>query len=165
MAGSCSCAPVALFESAPTAPASSFIAKGDVKLGEELFAKQTCVNCHTISADQPLRGPFLRNIATIYKRGELAEAILVPDKTIAQGFASHRFELKDGDVLDGFVVQEAADSVTVRNVSAQEIRIPAGEISQRTQLETSLMPSGLAANLTIWEFASLLDYLESLAKK
>src|SRR5438067_747052 len=48
---------------------------------------------------------------------------------IAQGFATHHFELKDGTEVDGFVVQEAADTVTIRNVAAQEIKIKTSEIT------------------------------------
>ena len=39
------------------------------------------------SADQPPKGPYLGNIAQTYKRPELAQNILEPSKTIAQGFA------------------------------------------------------------------------------
>ncbi|MDB6054679.1 MAG: Trehalose utilization [Verrucomicrobiales bacterium] len=135
---------------------------GTVKAGEELFTRLGCVNCHTTTADQALKGPFLGTIASIYKRPELAEAILLPNKTIAQGFATHHFELKDGTEVDGFVTQEAADKVTIRNVAAQEMEIKLSNIAKRAKLETSIMPEGLVANLTVEEFASLLDYLESL---
>jgi putative heme-binding domain-containing protein len=118
-----------------------------------------------VSANEPLRGPFLGNIATIYKRDELARAILLPSNTIAQGFGTHHFEMKDGDEVDGFVVQEAADSVTIRNVAAQEIKIKISEVASRKKLEKSLMPEGLVANLTLSDFASLLDYLQKLSKQ
>ena len=112
-----------------------------------------------------LKGPFLGTIATIYKRRELAEAILVPNKTIAQGFVANHFELKDGTELDAFVVREAADAVTVRTVAAVEQTIPVGQIVRREKQEKSLMPEGLAATLTVRDFASLLDYLEGLSRK
>ncbi|HTG45456.1 MAG TPA: c-type cytochrome, partial [Verrucomicrobiae bacterium] len=137
--------------------------RGDAKLGSELFARQTCNACHTVNAADALRGPFLGNIAAIYKRDELARAILLPNHTIAQGFATHHFEMKDGSEMDGFVVQEAADKITIRNVAAQEIQLKPNEIATRSKSERSLMPEGLAANLTLKEFASLLDYLQGIA--
>lgn len=112
-----------------------------------------------------MRGPFLGNIATIYKRPELAEAILFPNKTIAQGFVTHHFALKDGEGHDGFVTKESAETVTIRNAAAQEIQIKLSDIAKREKLERSMMPEGLAGNLTVEEFASLLDYMEALAKK
>jgi putative membrane-bound dehydrogenase-like protein len=139
--------------------------KGDVELGKRLFTQQTCVNCHTVSDKEPQRGPYLGNIAATYKRPELAENILNPNKTIAQGFVANHFELKNGDELDAFVTLEGADKVTVRDTTSKESVIPVNQIVKRTKLEKSLMPEGLAANLTINEFASLLDYLESLNTK
>ena len=61
-------------------------------------------------------------------------------------------------------MREAADAITVRDIAGQETRIPVANIVRRTQLPISLMPEGLAAGLTLNEFASLLDYLESLSK-
>ena len=68
-------------------------------------------------------------------------------------------------VETGFVVQEASDAVTIRNATAQEIKIATGDIAKRDKLEISMMPPGLLANSTIEDFASLLDYLEQLAKQ
>jgi len=139
--------------------------KGDVKVGEQLFTQQGCVNCHTIRLDEAPKGPFLGNIATTYKRPDLAEAVLLPSKTIAQGFVANHFVLKDETEYDGFVTLEAADKVVIRIVTAQEITIPLKNIVKREKLEKSIMPEGLAGNLSVKEFASLLDYLEALAKK
>lgn len=138
--------------------------RGDVLRGEQLFTQLSCVGCHTTRADEPLKGPFLGTIANTYRRPQLAEAILIPNKTLAQGFITHHFELKDGTEVDGFVVQEAADVVTIRTVTAQEQKIPVASIARREKQERSLMPEGLAAPLSVGELASLLDYLESLPK-
>ena len=139
--------------------------KGDIALGEQIFTRNTCVSCHTTSQDQPQKGPYLGNISQTYKRPDLAENILDPNKTIAQGFATNVFTLKDGTVNMGFVVREGADKVTVRNVAAQESTYDVKDIVKRETLPASIMPPGLVNNLTVKEFASLLDYLESLVKK
>jgi putative membrane-bound dehydrogenase-like protein len=138
--------------------------KGDAATGERLFTRATCVACHTIRQDQPQKGPYLGNIARTYKRPELAQAILYPDKTIAQGFVSEVFVLDDGTQQTGYVALEAADVVRIRNAAGQEIVLPASRIEERHRLPTSMMPTGLMANCTVREFASLLDYLESLAE-
>ena len=138
--------------------------QGDAVRGEQVFAQAGCNACHTVKADEPLKGPFLGAIANIYRRRELAEAILLPNKIIAQGFVANHFELKDGSEIDGFVVREAADAVTIRTMAAQEQTIQVGEIVKREKQERSLMPEGLAAGLTVQELASLLDYIEGLPK-
>ncbi len=139
--------------------------RGDVALGEQLFTRQTCVACHTTAQNQPQKGPYLGNISQTYKRPELAESILDPNKTIAQGFVTNVFTLKDGTVNAGFVVREGAEGITLRNVAAQEATYNVKDIAKRETLPTSIMPPGLVSSLTVREFAGLLDYLESLAAK
>lgn len=138
--------------------------KGDVVTGEMVFTKATCVACHTTNESQPQKGPYLGNIAQTYKRPELAQNILDPNKTIAQGFASEVITMKDGTQQMGFITLESADHVKLRNVAAQEFVFPVKDIKSRQKLPISIMPPGLANNLTLREFASLLDYLEALSR-
>jgi putative heme-binding domain-containing protein len=140
-------------------------AKGGASRGEQVFTQQGCVACHTVKASELPKGPFLGNIATIYKRRELAEAVLLPNKTIAQGFVTNIFTMKDGSVQMGFVTQEAADKVVMRNIAAQEITLDPKNIVKREKGDKSLMPDGLVAGLTVTDFAALIDYMEALAKK
>jgi putative membrane-bound dehydrogenase-like protein len=139
--------------------------KGDVTTGEMVFTKATCMACHTTKESEPQKGPYLGNIAQTYKRPDLAQNILDPNKTIAQGFASEVITLKDGTQQMGFITLESADNVKLRNVAAQEFTFAVKDIKSRQKLPISIMPPGLANNLTLREFASLLDYLEALAKK
>ena len=140
--------------------------KGDRARGEQLFTQAGCVACHTVKATEPPKGPFLGNIAETYKRRELAEAILIPTKSIAQGFVTNTFTMKDGSVQMGFVTQEAADKVVIRTIAAQEFTIDPKLVAKREKNEQmSLMPAGLMNALTVSDLASLLDYLEALAKK
>jgi putative heme-binding domain-containing protein len=139
--------------------------KGDAVVGAQIFAQATCNNCHTVRKDVAQKGPYLGNIAETYKRPELAEAILNPNKTLAQGFVTNFFVLKKGDPVMGFVVQESATEVTIRNQTGAEQKIAVGDIQERQKLPTSLMPPGLMNQLTVKDFASLLDYLEVLAKQ
>jgi putative membrane-bound dehydrogenase-like protein len=140
--------------------------KGDARRGEQLFTQQGCVACHTTKPEEKQKGPYLGTIAATYKRRELAEAVLEPAKTIAQGFATHVFTLKNEEEHTGFVVREAAASVTFRNLAAQEITLNKSDIAKREVKEgVSLMPPGLAANLNVEDFAALLSYLEDLNAK
>jgi putative heme-binding domain-containing protein len=140
--------------------------KGDPRRGEQLFTQQGCIACHTTKAEQTLKGPYLGTIAATYKRRELAESILEPSKSIAQGFATNVFTMKDGSLLTGFVVREAAAVVTLRNAAAQEFAFSKNRIAKREVLENvSLMPPGLVASLSVEDFGSLLRYMEELADK
>ena len=151
---------------APQAALEQIIShRGDAALGEAVFARATCSACHTVSQEEAQKGPYLGNIAETYKRPELAVAILEPNKTIAQGFKTNVFTLKDGGTAMGFVTDEQGEQVTIRDIAAQEHTYPKSEIAKREELPTSMMPPGLMMNFTVHEAASLLDYLEELAKK
>ncbi len=139
--------------------------KGDITIGEQIFTKATCIACHTTKESEAQKGPYLGNIAQTYKRPELAQNILDPNKTIAQGFASEVVTLNDGTQQLGFITLESADNVKLRNVAAQEFTFAVKDIKSRQKLPISIMPPGLMTNFTVREFASLLDFLESLAKK
>jgi putative heme-binding domain-containing protein len=140
--------------------------KGDAKRGEQLLTQQGCIACHTVKASDPLKGPYLGNIANIYQRPALAEAILEPNKTIAQGFATNTVTLKNGVTHIGFVTFEGDDKLVLRNIASHEVSITTADIAKREKSETvSLMPPGLVNSLSVQDFASLLDYLESLAKE
>ena len=136
--------------------------KGDVSLGEQLFTRQGCVKCHTAKPGEPLKGPSLANAAAIYKRPDLAWAVLDPNRSIAQGFATNVFTLDDGRAVSGFVVVEAADHVQIRDATGAEHDIATASIEERTTSPVSVMPTGLVDDLTAAEFASLIDYLVSL---
>ncbi|HUR57827.1 MAG TPA: c-type cytochrome, partial [Opitutaceae bacterium] len=135
---------------------------GDRARGEQLFAQAGCVACHTVNKSEAQKGPFLGNISALYRRRELAEAIIEPNKTIAQGFITHQFTMKDGTVKMGFVTREAADVVSIRNVTGQQDEVRLADVAKREHLPISLMPPGLMNGFTVRDFAGLLDYFESL---
>ncbi|GAA5126230.1 discoidin domain-containing protein [Luteolibacter yonseiensis] len=139
--------------------------KGSVELGKQIFSRQSCTTCHAASLEEVQKGPFLGTIAQTYTRDVLAENIMDPGKTIAQGFATEMFTLKDGSAVMGFITLESAEQVKARDISGKEYVWKVSEIAKRDKLPNSLMPPGLVSGLTIREFASLLDYLESLSKK
>jgi putative heme-binding domain-containing protein len=138
--------------------------KGDVALGEQLFSRASCITCHTTKESEAQKGPYLGNIAQTYKRPELAENILDPNKTVAQGFVTNLITTKDGKAQMGFVTFESAEKVKLRDVTSKEFTFETKDIATREKLPNSMMPPGLMNNLTVQEFASLLDYLESLSK-
>ncbi len=150
---------------APTDVLSLVVAqRGAVARGEQVFSLAGCVACHTVNAADPLKGPFLGTAAKMFPRRELAEAILDPNKSIAQGFATNQFTLKDGTTALGFVTRESAEVVSVRDITGQQRDIRVADVAKREHLATSLMPPGLMLAFTVRDFASLLDYLESLGK-
>lgn len=134
---------------------------GDPKVGAQLFEKLFCVKCHTTSKAEPLKGPYLGDISTRYGRPEILESILKPNAQIAQGFVSTTIETKDGNEFEGFVVKESGDELEIRNLAGANV-IAKKDITKRGTKTTSIMPEGLADQITPQELASLVTYLQSL---
>ena len=136
--------------------------KGDPELGGLLFQKLGCIACHTISKTEPLKGPFLGDIANRYSRAELTESILKPSARIAQGFETQKFATTAGQVIEGFVVRESGDEVELRGANGTATVVPKADIDERAASGLSVMPTGLGDSLTVPELASILAYLEKL---
>ncbi len=138
--------------------------RGDRATGAALFAAKRCTACHATGVDATGLGPSLANAAAIYSRRTLAESILDPNRSIAQGFATTLIHLDDGRSMTGFVTAEGADELVLRDGEGKEHRIPQAAIEARTKLPTSIMPAGLVADLSVAQFASLLDFIEAIGQ-
>ncbi len=147
------------FESVLAAAAAE---KGDAKMGERLFQRQGCIACHTVVPGQPPKGPSLLGIADRYKRAELTESILKPMRKMAQGFEPQKIATADGRTYEGFVVRESGNEVELRDGQGRSFVVAKKDIDARASGQVSIMPIGLADNLTIHDFTSMLAYLESL---
>lgn len=133
--------------------------KGEAVKGKAIFQQQGCKACHSISADEQMKGPFMGQIGSIMTREQIAESILKPNASISQGFATVMIATKDDKSYVGFVTAESAARIVIRNIAGQAFTILADNIKERTELENSMMPVGLANALSYEEFASLITYL------
>jgi putative heme-binding domain-containing protein len=137
-------------------------AKWNVALGEKIFTRQGCIACHTTEKGQPLKGPFMGQVGAVLTRDQIAESILKPNASIAQGFATVSVETKEKNMYLGFVTAESAEEIELRDITGKATKIKPSEIAKRSVVETSMMPPGLANALSIDEFASLVAYLSSM---
>ncbi|MCM8536216.1 MAG: NPCBM/NEW2 domain-containing protein [Lentisphaeraceae bacterium] len=138
--------------------------KGDAKKGLSIYNRSGCVACHSINAGDPLKGPHLGQIGAILDRSQMAMAILKPNDTISQGFATHMITTKEGQVYQGFISKERPEGIELRNITGQIFEIPAAKIKDRKELHTSMMPPGLVNGLSLEEFASLISFLQGKKK-
>lgn len=135
---------------------------GKAPSGRGLFELQGCHKCHTVKPDQKPIGPYLGGISKRYSRVELARSILQPGATIAQGFSTSWFVLRDGSRLQGFVTREGGNEVEIRDGEGQAITLSSADIIARGTQAESMMPAGLVDDLSPAGLADLLAYLESL---
>jgi putative heme-binding domain-containing protein len=138
---------------------------GDVAVGSKLFVQQSCSVCHSTKAGEPEKGPFLGGIYTRYSKAEVLESILRPSAKVAQGFATHLFNMSDKRQLSGFVIREGPDDVVIRDLAGVETTLRKSAIASRSVSEGSVMLRGLVDALTLQELASLLAFLEATTAK
>ncbi len=136
--------------------------KGDAQRGKPLFKTQSCVACHTDADGQSPKGPHLVDIGKRSKPNELVESILQPSAKLAQGYEGYTFHMNSGLSHSGFVVRESASDVRIRELNGIERKLAKSEIEERVRQEKSVMPDGVAANLTPGQLADLIAYLQSL---
>ena len=138
---------------------------GDAVRGRERFLgghSMQCVLCHRVQGSGRSVGPDMDGIGKRRSRQELLESILDPSKLIEPKYRSYQVLTTSGQLVSGLLVRDADAEVILRSADGKNYRIRKDEIeSQRMQTE-SLMPSGLAADLTVQEVADLLAFLESL---
>jgi putative heme-binding domain-containing protein len=134
--------------------------KGDPVKGKAIFAQQGCYACHSVSKSEPMKGPFMGQVGSIMNREQIAESILKPNASIAQGFATVLITTKAKKNHMGFVTQETAEKVVMTNIVGEVSTINKSDIASRKEMDTSMMPPGLANSLSIEEFASLVAFLE-----
>jgi putative membrane-bound dehydrogenase-like protein len=137
-------------------------ARGNAGRGKALFTAQSCVACHTDADGQSLKGPHMVDIGKRYSAAELVESILKPSAKIAQGFETYLFVMADGKQYSGFIVSTAARALLIREATGVQRELKLAGIESRTIQKQSMMPDGLAANLTPEELADLVAYLQSL---
>jgi putative heme-binding domain-containing protein len=139
---------------------------GDAQHGAEIFkrAELGCSVCHKVNGAGGNIGPDLSALGTAQPIDFIAGAILEPQKEIKEGFASVFIATKSGDEFQGYIARESADEIVLREPLAnREIRLRRDQIASQ-RANGSLMPNGLADQLTAEEFRDLVKYLSTLGK-
>ncbi|WP_439651217.1 DUF7133 domain-containing protein [Pontibacter harenae] len=133
--------------------------KGDVIKGKAIFYQQGCIACHSIEKGEKMKGPFMGQVGSIMNREQIAESILKPNASISQGFASVLVTAKGNKSYMGFITEESAEKIVMRNIVGEVFTVKTSDILSRKEMETSMMPAGLANALSYEEFASLVQFL------
>ncbi|MGC4015417.1 MAG: hypothetical protein QM755_13005 [Luteolibacter sp.] len=108
------------------------------------------------------RVPYLGAAGAKFTRDYLIDSVLEPSKVVAQGFQTAMFQMKDGTSKMGFVTGEADGVIEMRDITGQVSKIKRDDVKEEKHMTESMMPPGLAADLTVEEFTSLIEYLSTL---
>lgn len=138
--------------------------KGDPSKGKLLFTSQGCVACHSINKGDKMKGPFMGQIGSIMNREQITESILKPNASISQGFATVMITAKGNKSYTGFVTEETAARVVLRDIGGNVYTVRTSDIVSRKEMKSSMMPAGLANALSYDELASLVTFLSQQKK-
>jgi putative heme-binding domain-containing protein len=133
---------------------------GKLEHGRAVFAA-ACLVCHSVNGEGGQIGPVL-NGAGASGTDTLLRAILTPSAAMEAGYRNYRIHLKDGEMLDGFLVRQDESTVVLRQPNLQDQRILKDQIRRADFTERSLMPDGLLEAMSADDVRDLFAYLKSL---
>jgi putative heme-binding domain-containing protein len=127
--------------------------------GKQLYAA-SCGKCHRLFEDGGRIGPEL----TSYKRDDLRRMLLNvvnPSAEIREGFENYVAITDDGRTLNGFIMDQDTQVVTLRGADGQTMVLPRDEIEELKAVPVSLMPEGLLKDLSEQQVRDLFAYLRA----
>ncbi|GIX05122.1 MAG: hypothetical protein KatS3mg114_0991 [Planctomycetaceae bacterium] len=130
--------------------------------GKQMFAVANCVACHRLENVGNSLGPDLAKLNPKPTVTEIIESIVEPSRKINEKYQTQVFQLFDGRVISGLVVEETPDVIRVIEnplVSLKPIEIRRQEVEERARSPISQMPKGLLDKLTRDEILDLLAYV------
>lgn len=131
---------------------------GNAENGKLVYQKN-CAICHQLNGKEGVNfGPDLASIRKRRPENILAD-ILDPNISIADGFDIWSVELKSGEIIQGIVSSETPTAITLRQYGGTENIISRQDIQSLEAMGTSIMTSGLNAQITKEEMNDLLTFI------
>jgi putative membrane-bound dehydrogenase-like protein len=134
--------------------------EGNHANGKVVF-QSLCSNCHQVNNEGVNFGPDLSEIGSKLSKEALYTSILFPDQGISFGFEGYRIQLSDGSAAIGKIVSETAEKIEMQYMNNQQSLVKAN-VTSRTKLESSLMPSNLQTSMSEQDLVDLVAYLQTL---
>ncbi len=143
---------------------SDVATQGDPERGEAIFrsSQQACLKCHAIAGAGGRVGPDLVSIGASAQPDYLVQSILEPSAKIKENYHSLTV-VSDGIITSGVKVRETDSELVLRDAEDREISIPLDAIEAKKE-GGSIMPVGLADELTRGELVDLVRFLSELGK-
>ncbi len=133
--------------------------QGDSAAGKQLFTT-ACAACHKLHGEGQTIGPDL----TGYERDNLdflLLAIVDPNAGLREEYTNFELETTDGLLLTGYIIERAAQSVTIEDGLQGRVIVPKSKIKSLQASATSRMPEGLLDALNEQQVRDLFGYLRS----
>jgi quinoprotein glucose dehydrogenase len=145
----------------PLAPYREALAGGDARAGRKIFLEKaavSCVRCHKVGGQGGEVGPDLSGIGARKDRAYLLEAIVAPNRQIAEGFESRVVATSDGRVHVGVFKSDDGDTLKLMTAEGRPLSIPKADIEEQKRGD-SAMPDDLVKFLSKSELRDLVEFL------
>jgi len=136
----------------------------DFANGRKTFGAATCFACHRFNQEGGAIGPDLTSVAGKFSPRDLLESIVDPSKEISDQYGQMIFEMKDGSVIMGRIMNLSGDVVRVNTDMSDPNAITGVDRKKLKEMKpspVSMMPPGLMNTLSEDDVLDLLAYLLS----
>lgn len=132
---------------------------GDPGKGRQVF-ERVCSKCHKLNGLGHDVGP---DLATIRNRPPqlILPDIIMPNKSIAQGYESYVIETKTSGIIDGVLGPQSPTTITIRHEEGKEDVIRRDDIRDMHVTNLSAMPADLEKQVSVQDMADLLKYIKA----
>ena len=136
---------------------------GDVRRGQAVFNSQktVCSTCHAMGYLGGKVGPDLTSIGQIRTERDLLEAVVYPSASFVRSFEPVIVDTKDDEEYSGVVANDTANELVLVTGADTKARVAKKDIAEMRPGTVSVMPSGLADQLSKQELADLLTFLKN----
>lgn len=138
-------------------------AQGDLAAGEALF-QQKCAVCHRVGDRGQAVGPDLANYTT-KPAASFAISVARPNDAIDPRYISYTAVTEDGRIFAGIISEEDANAVVLQMADGKQVTIARHELDELRSNGVSLMPTGLARELSPSAMRDLWAYIQHSAAK
>ena len=132
--------------------------------GQAMFSATACVACHRFNDIGGGMGPDLTGAGNRYSVRDLLESIIEPSKVISDIYEAEQFEMEDGNIRVGRVIEEkrGAFQLMTNPFNPNDLQsVKKDEIVSRRPHPVSFMPPGLINGLNPDELRDLVAYILS----
>ena len=130
---------------------------GSAEEGKAVF-REHCKTCH-LPERGPRIGPALSGVSSD-TRAKLLQSILNPSQVIESAYTNYLVETRDGRLLDGLIVNETSNSLTLRRPEAEDLTLLKAAVADVRASSVSLMPDGFEDGISPRQMADLIAYLQ-----
>ena len=132
---------------------------GDFQKGKRVFDR-VCAKCHQLNGVGHEVGPDLTTVRNRPPHLILPD-ILIPNRSIAQGYESYVVETKSRGIVEGVLGPQTPTTITIRHEEGQQDLIRREEIRAMRVTNLSAMPEDLDQQVGLEQMAALLKYLRT----